>query len=101
MDYLPAEILIIIFEHTDPEMIILSMQFINGYFNTISRNFFDYQLDKISLQKYIISISNREHFDFNFIEKFEIKISYDEICGQAADNGNLECLKYAHENGCP
>ena len=22
-------------------------------------------------------------------------------CSKAAENGHLECLKYAHENGCP
>ena len=22
-------------------------------------------------------------------------------CRAAAENGHLECLKYAHENGCP
>ena len=25
----------------------------------------------------------------------------DWICTSAAENGRLECLKYAHENGCP
>ena len=27
---------------------------------------------------------------------------WDEVtCSEAAENGHLECLKYAHENGCP
>ena len=25
----------------------------------------------------------------------------EETCYYAAQNGHLECLKYAHENGCP
>ena len=25
----------------------------------------------------------------------------EETCTEAAINGNIECLKYAHENGCP
>ena len=25
----------------------------------------------------------------------------EDTCSYAADNGYLECLKYAHENGCP
>ena len=25
----------------------------------------------------------------------------EETCFEAALNGHLECLKYAHENGCP
>ena len=29
-------------------------------------------------------------------------MSLDEYtCSEAAKNGHLECLKYAHENGCP
>ena len=27
--------------------------------------------------------------------------SYEDTCYNAAENGHLECLKYAHENGCP
>ena len=27
--------------------------------------------------------------------------SYEDACSNAAKSGHLECLKYAHENGCP
>ena len=29
------------------------------------------------------------------------KFLFKGLCNLAAKNGHLECLKYAHENGCP
>jgi len=45
-------------------------------------------------EKIVISQLSKRFFDINFdhVNSF--------ICSKAAENGHLDCLRYAHENGC-
>ena len=106
MNTLPTEIIHHVINFVDPIMISYSLYFVNYNFNEISKEYLGRNLlDKhtyIDLQKYLILCldDNASVNNFDFITKFDIDVNYDEICNYASSGGNLDCLKYAHENGC-
>ena len=57
----------------------------------------DLGYDKYYRKIYKYFRKNIKYIDFN---KFDI-INNNNTCYYATQNGHLECLKYAHENGCP
>ena len=66
---------------------------------------FAYLMNSVRLEE--VKINIRTHWNYELeIEQWTILIILHEIkdigtiCVWAASNGHLECLKYAHENGC-
>src|SRR5680860_920011 len=98
---LPNEIISHIFSSIPDFMFPLSIYNVNKQFNILSQSFYP-KNKNINFQEKLISIFYNldELKNFRFIYKFKIRINYNQICFTAAKNGHLECLKYAHENGC-
>ena len=64
---------------------------------------YDYIItNKIIIEIYYNLLQDIFH-DFPFLEEFGILFRYDNesICSNLASRGMIDCLKYAHQNGCP
>ena len=67
----------------------------NGILNLLSKKYYNKNY-KLHINGFILNDYMKEWYCKNF--KFNLKIIN---CYWAAKNGHLNCLKYAHENGCP
>ena len=66
----------------------------NGILNLLSNKYYNKNF-KLNINGFILNNKMKQWFCKNF--KFDISIVN---CYLAAKNGYLNCLKYAHENGC-
>ena len=67
----------------------------NGILNLLSKKYYN-KNNKLHINGFILNDYIKEWYCKNF--KFNISII---DCKWAVKNGHLNCLKYAHENGCP
>ena len=81
--------------------LIASLKYITSNTNLLKYAHFNKCPLNINTIKNIINVKNKESLECLKYAHENGCVWIPEICMLVAENGHLECLKYAHENGCP